>query len=70
MTRTENIRKFAGPIVAQAIYKDNGDIELRKFAGPILGTYSKSSDTVRRFAGPVISSGSGSGPLFTLVPWD
>ena len=69
MTRIENLRKFAGPIVAQAIYKDNGDIELRKFAGPILGTYTKSSDEVRRFAGSVISSGSGSGPLFSLVPW-
>ena len=69
MTRTENIRKFAGPIIAQAIYKENGDIELRKFAGPILGTYTKASDTVRRFAGPIISNGCGSGPLFTLVPW-
>ena len=68
MTRTENIRKFGGPIVAQAIYKDNGDIELRKFAGPILGTYSKSSDEVRKFAGPILSSGSGSALLFTLVP--
>ena len=69
MTRIENIRKFAGKIVAQAIYKENGDIELRKFAGPILGTYTKSTDEVRKFAGPVISSGCGSGPLFTLVPW-
>ena len=69
MTRTENIRKFAGPIVAQAIYKDNGDIELRKFAGPILGTYTKSTDQVRKFAGPVVSSGCGSSALFTLVPW-
>lgn len=69
MTRTENIQKFAGPIVAQAIYKDNGDIELRKFAGPILGTYTKSTDEVRRFAGPVVSSGCGSSPLFTLVLW-
>ena len=68
MTRTENIRKFAGPIVAQAIYKENGDIELRKFAGPILGTYTKSSDEVRKFAGPILSSGSGSALLFTLVP--
>jgi hypothetical protein len=66
MTRTENIPKFGGPIVAQAIYKDNGDIELRKFAGPILGTYTKSSDQVRKFAGPILSSGSG--PLFTVVP--
>ncbi len=69
MTRTENIRKFGGPIVAQAIYKDNGDIELRKFAGPILGTYTKSSDQVRKFAGPILSTGCGSGPLFTLVRW-
>lgn len=69
MTRTENIRKFAGPIIAQAIYKENGDIELRKFAGPILGTYTKASDTVWKFAGPIISNGCGSGPLFTLVPW-
>ena len=66
MTRTENIPKFGGPIVAQAIYKDNGDIELRKFAGPILGTYTKSTDQVRKFAGPILSSGSG--PLFTVVP--
>lgn len=69
MTRTENIQKFAGPIVATAIHQPNGDIELRKFAGPILGTYTKSTDEVRRFAGPVISSGCGSGPLFSLVPW-
>lgn len=68
MTRTQAIRKFGGPIIATAIYKDNGDIELRKFAGPILGIYTKSTDTVRMFAGPVISSGCGSGPLFTLVP--
>lgn len=66
MTRTENIPKFGGPIVAQAIYKDNGDIELRKFAGPILRTYTKSTDQVRKFAGPILSSGSG--PLFTVVP--
>lgn len=66
MTRTENIPKFGCPIVAQAIYKDNGDIELRKFAGPILGTYTKSTDQVRKFAGPILSSGSG--PLFTVVP--
>ena len=69
MNRTQQIRRFSGPIIATAIHKPNGDIELRKFAGPILGTYSKSSDTVRKFAGPVISSGCGSGPLFTLVPW-
>jgi len=68
MTTTKEIRKFGGPIVAQAIYKSNGDIELRKFAGPILGTYTKPSDQVRKFAGPVISSSSGPGPLFTLVP--
>lgn len=67
MTRIENLRKFAGPIVAQAIYKENGDIELRKFAGPILGTYTKSTDEVRKFSGPVISSGCGSGPLFSLI---
>ena len=67
MTRTENILKFGGPIVAQIIYKDNGNIELRKFAGPILGTFTKSSDTVKKFRGPIMSSGCGPSPLFSLI---